>query len=346
MKRIILILLALTSTIVVYGTGITQLGEENFGVAYDIDYSGDTIYVTGNHGVEVIDISDRSNPDTIKRLTTAEGCFGIEIQGDRLYVAGITNGFQIYDITEPNDPQLLGTHPITALSLTVDGTHAYVLSGEMWAIIDVTDPMNPTTVSQTYTDNTNYRTHMIDDTLYIGEHGEGLNVYDVTDPQNPEHIRVIPNTDGVFDLTTQGDTLYIACHGNGVKSLDITDRQNPRILDTYRDGGEAYGGHIVGNTLLVADLQEGIKLLDISDPADITLIAAFTGTTPHGVTGDQNYIYLADQDHGLEVFQYGEGINTVPEAANETSNRIPLPAIATMAGILLFATLRKKTNPA
>lgn len=347
MKRLPLLILILTSVTIAHCTGITQLSTENFGVAYDIEYTSDTVYVTGNHGVEVIDVTDRHNPDTIKRLTTQEGCFAVEIQGDRLYVAAITDGFQVYDISNPTDPELLGTHPITALGLEVQGDHAYVLSGEMWSIIDVTDPENPATVSETRTDEMNYKVEKVDDTLYIGEHGTGLQVYDVSDIGNPQHVRTVLNTAGIFEIVSQGDTLYIACHGNGVKTMDITNRHDPRLLDTYRDGGEAYGCHLVDQTLLVADLQEGIKILDVTNPEDITLIASYAGTHPHGVTGDQQYIYLADQDHGLEVFQYGEGIETTepPIEEPESSNRIPLSFTAIVLGILLYLIDRKNIKP-
>lgn len=348
-----LIFLYLTSTTFAFCIEIIQISEVNFGVAYDIEYTGNTVYVTGNHGVEVIDISDRSNPKTIKQLNTAEGCFGVEIVGDRLYVAGITDGLLIYDITEPTDPQLLGTHPIVALNMFVQGDYAYVLSGEMWSIIDVTDSENPTTVSETYTDRMNYRILKVDDAVYIGEDRIGLKVYDVSDPENPELIRTVSNTAGIFDIAVKDDVLYLACHGNGVKSLDIHDRTNPLWLDTYRDGGEAYGCHIVDGLLLVADLQEGIKILNVTDPTSITLTASFTGTHPHGVTGDENYVYLADQDHGLEIFQYGDDIEAStdepeqpeddPENELEETekNLIPIPMASILTGVIfvvLFLT--------
>jgi hypothetical protein len=343
-----LIFLCLTSTTFAFCIEVIQISEVNFGVAYDIEYTGNTVYVTGNHGVEVIDISDRSTPETIKQLNIAEGCFGVEIEGDRLYVAGITDGLLIYDITESTDPQLLGTHPIVALNMFVQGDYAYVLSGEMWSIIDVTDSENPTTVSETFTDRMNYRIQKVDDTIYIGEDRIGLKVYDVSDPENPELIRTVSNTAGIFDIAVQDDVLYLACHGNGVKSLDINDRMNPQLLDTYNDGGEAYGCHIVDGLLLVADLQEGIKILDVTDPTSITLIGSFTATHPHGVTGDESYVYLADQDHGLEIFQYGDDIeaSTIepeqPEDEPEIEleepdkNLIPIPLVSILTGVIFI----------
>ena len=225
---------------------------------------------------------------------------------------------------------------------------AYVLSGEMWAIIDIADPESPTTISETHTDRMNYRASKAGDALYIGEDRIGLKVYDVSDPEAPKLVRTVPNTAGIFDLAIQDDVLYLACHGNGVKAMDITNPLNPVLTDTYRDGGEAYGCHIVEDILLVADLQEGIKILDVSDLEDITLLASFTGTHPHGITGDLNYIYLADQDHGLEVFQYGEGIETtvLPETPEpEPGNRIPMSVTAVILGLMLYALTRRNINP-
>ena len=170
----------------------------------------------------------------------------------------------------------------------------------------------------------------------------------ITDPSTPEYIRTVPGTTGIFDMASKADTLYLGCHGNGVKVLDISDKLNPEIIGSHNNGGEAYGIHIVDDYLLVADLQQGVEILDVSNPRTPTLLAAWTETHPHGISGDQQYVYLADQDDGLEIFRYGEDVGSpevVPrgdEASGETVNQIPINASLVALGILLALIIYQK----
>ncbi len=54
---------------VVSGLEIAQVGVYDFGVAYDIVYSDDVAYVSGNDGVDIFDITDRTSPDKLTRIT-------------------------------------------------------------------------------------------------------------------------------------------------------------------------------------------------------------------------------------------------------------------------------------
>jgi hypothetical protein len=138
-----------------------------------------------------------------------------------------------------------------------------------------------------------------------------LKIYDSSDPTEPTYIRTVSDTAGIFDITSNIDTLYLGCHQYGVKILDITDRQNPEIIGSHNNGGEAYGIDLVDDLVFVADLQQGIEILDVSNPRTPTLEARWTTTHPHGITGDTEYVYLADQDDGLEIFRYGEDVEPV-----------------------------------
>lgn len=120
--------------------------------------------------------------------------------------------------------------------------------------------------------------------------------------------------------------------------LDINDRTNPRVIGSFNNGGEAYGIHIVDDYLLVADLQQGVEILDISEPGSPTLSARWTDTHPHGVSGDARYIYLADQDHGLEIFHYGEDVE---ETDSGITDMIPVSSSTILVGIILAAIIIK-----
>ena len=290
-----------------YGLEIIQVGEYDFGTAYDIVYRDDVAYVSGNEGVYVFDVSDRGGPALLTQITESKGAFGLAIDGDILYVAGIDDGLFIVDVSDPGDPVILGSSTaIMALDVYVDEGYAYVASGGSFSIVDVREPSNPVISSTVHGEERIAITRVLNDTLYLGETNKGLMVYDISDRSEPVYLNTVSGTGGIFDIEIDGETMFLACHGNGVKVLDLTDRRHPRVLGSIDNGGEAYGVHVVDEYLMVADLQQGVEILDISDPGAPTLLATWTGTHPHGISGDSHYVYLADQDDGFEIFVYGD----------------------------------------
>ena len=342
-RWIFLIVFTLFTVPVVQGLEIAQVGVYDFGVAYDIVYSDDVAYVSGNDGVDVFDVSDRTSPEKLTRIDDTDGTFGLHLREDILYIAGADSGFFIADVSDPSNPAMMGSITgITALNVYVEGDYAYVTNGGSFSIVDISDPSDPSIISSVPGSDRRYHIHVIEDTLYLGETNRGLMVYDITDRNEPEYVSTVSGTSGIFDVISDGDTLYLACHGNGVKVLDISDRHDPNIIGSHNNGGEAYGIHIVDNYLLVADLQQGVEILDISNPRTPTLEASWTDTHPHGISGDHQYVYLADQDDGLEVFIYGEDVGE-PEvirredtaSGSSVGNQIPLSGSIVFAGVLL-----------
>lgn len=338
-----LIVLILTNVPIIWGIEIAQVGVYDFGVAYDIVVSDNIAFVTGNDGVDVFDISDKRNPIKLTRISNNDGAFGVFLIEDTLYIACDEDGFFIADVSNPRNPVMLGSIPsITALKVYVEDVYAYVAHGDSYSIVDIRDSREPYIISTVMGNDRSYFIHVIEDTLYLGETNKGLMVYDILDKNSPEYIRTISGTIGIFDIQSNGDTLYLGCHGNGVKVLDVSIRDNPKIIGSFNNGGEAYGIHIVGDYLMVADLQQGVEILDISNPSTPTLLASWTRTHPHGIFGDDQYVYLADQDHGLEIFIYGEDIEG--EDIEASNNRIPLSMSAVLAGLILASLVRSLGN--
>ena len=344
--------LALFMVPVVQGLEIAQVGVYDFGVAYDIVYRADVAYVSGNDGVDVFDVSDRANPEKLTRIDNTDSAFGLHLREDILYIAGADDGFFIADVSDPSNPTLMGSITgITALNVFVEGDYAYVTNGGSFSIVDISDPSDPSIISSVPGSDRRYHIHVVEDTLYLGETNRGLMVYDITDRSEPEYISTVSGTSGIFDVISDGDTLYLACHGNGVKVLDISDRQAPVIIGSHNNGGEGYGIHIVDDYLLVADLQQGVEILDISNPRTPTLLASWTDTHPHGISGDAQYVYLADQDDGLEIFIYGEDVGEPEFTRREDStsessliSQIPVKASIVLAGVLVGVLFMIKTR--
>ena len=342
MKRVLLTLLVLSllPLYTIHGLEINQVGVYDFGVAYGVTFNIDTAFLSGNDGVDIFDITDKTNPVKHTRINCgSNGAKGLLVSDDILFIAAASTGLMIVDISDPSHPETLSTVTgIHGIDVDLSQGYAYVAGIDSFSVIDVSDPASPVRLATVMAGQSIYVVHVSEDTLYVGDTSQGLLVYDVTDPASPEYIRTVSNTGGIFDIDSHEDTLYLGCHGNGVKILDITDKQNPSLLTTYSNGGEAYGVASVYPLLLVADLQQGIEILDVSEPSSPTLEASWTTTHPHKIAGDAEFIYLADQDDGLEVFVYGDNVEPV-EQVEETENRIPVYTVYIITELFLSLTL-------
>ncbi|MEK7123604.1 MAG: hypothetical protein AAB851_01790, partial [Patescibacteria group bacterium] len=139
--------------------------KSSFGAIYDneelalegphsVHFIEDYMYVLGDEGLQVFDISKPNNPKPV--FMTTEGTRGghdIEQKGGFLYLANYKDGISIFDISNPKEPKLTGRIAPTeenGLFLAADGD----IIGNYWFVvseksnnlmmIDISDPSNPT----------------------------------------------------------------------------------------------------------------------------------------------------------------------------------------------------------
>ena len=277
------------------------------------------------------------------------------VYGDNIaYVSG-NDGVDVFDVSDRANPEKLtridNTDGAFGLHL-IEDTLYIAGADDGFFIADVSDPSNPTMMGS-ITGITALNVFVEGDYAYV-TNGGSFSIIDISDPSEPSIISSVPGSDRRYHIHVIEDTLYLACHGNGVKVLDISDKQAPRIIGNHNNGGEAYGIHIVDNYLLVADLQQGVEILDISNPRTPTLAASWTDTHPHGISGDTQYVYLADQDDGLEVFIYGEDVGEPEFTRREDTasgdsliSQIPVSFPVVLAGVLIgvFFVIKTRENP-
>ncbi len=164
-----IIIVATLSVNMVMGLEIEQVGVYDFGVAYDIVYQDDTAYVSGNDGVDIFDITDRTNPIKITRIECSNGAFGLHIVENILYVSATSQGLLLVDITDPRNPVTLSrVSEINALSVYATQEYAYVASGGSYSIIDTRESTDPEIIATVSGEERSYQICVIDDTLYLG----------------------------------------------------------------------------------------------------------------------------------------------------------------------------------
>eukprot|EP00965_Chrysotila_dentata_P259213 6213479-Pleurochrysis_carterae.AAC.2 len=162
------------------------------------------------------------------------------------------------------------------------GKYVFFGGGRGLAVIDVSDPLNPTKVASLNTEVACYESCLgmaLSGHFLFAAGGLGMVVIDVSDPTNPQKIASV-NT-GV--LTTQcagwvtvvDDVAYVA-GGMGLSIYDVSDPANPvELVKKFSTGvGEYYSrAYVTVATVMKTKYAffgggGGLSILDVTDPAD------------------------------------------------------------------------------
>ena len=188
-------------------------------------------------GVQIIDITDPSNPSPVSVITDGVGGYK-ELDG-AIHVTTVTidsstfalvasvwdNGVQIIDITDPYNPA-----PASAITNGVGG---------------YTELFHPHAVTTVTIDSSTFA-------IVTAISGDGVQIIDITDPYNPAPVSALTDgRDGFTELdgpygitiTTIGASTYAivaSVWGDGVQIIDITDPYNPTPASAITDGVDGY----------------------------------------------------------------------------------------------------------
>ncbi len=270
----------------------------------------DTIaYVASSGGgLHIIDV-DPSSPTYLTIIETVDtGGFTIDVTASGSYAYALDSyggGFQIIDISDPENPSVVGILDIGyfGYAVAVEGTTAYVanrLSGLQ--IIDVSDPFSPTLIGTVNTPGSAEGITVIGTTVYVADERGGLQIIDVSDPSHQTIIGSV-NTDVAYGVTVSGSIAYVASTW-GLHTIDISDPKNPTIMGVT-DTPPVYPAWNVildAATAYLAVGLGGLKIVDVSDPSSPTDVSRVdTPGQAMDVTVSGSYAYMADQSAGLQV---------------------------------------------
>ena len=221
---------------------LTEISFVDIGTIYGIDVSGSVACVTDGR-LRVIDVSDPYNAtltSTVDTPDSAQG--GVKIKGSYAYVADFYNAVTIVDISDIENPTMLGyessNYGAAHYGIDVIGSYAFVgtekysgLNTEhaYLQVIDISYPANPQTV---YTIDLE-RSHgpdvqIVDNILYLSTVGAGVHwIYDVRDPASPTPVANYPNIGFPSIFVNQSHAYFTSSYNNPSSGLLINDISNP-----------------------------------------------------------------------------------------------------------------------
>ncbi|MCD4697441.1 MAG: T9SS type A sorting domain-containing protein [Bacteroidales bacterium] len=203
----------------------------------------DYAYVTSDHNLNIIDISDPYNPLTLGDTYISEEINNIFVLGEFAYLA-VSNGMSIVHIGDPNYPNEIVNYetPSSAQNVFVKDDYAYVTNGSNdLRIIDVSDPAYPIEIS--YYDAYGYARYVhIENSIAYLLASAGLEILDLIDPINPIQIGFYESSySNHSKVITFEDYIYISEPEFGVQILQ------------YQGGSGINNNIISGNSVLISN---------------------------------------------------------------------------------------------
>lgn len=287
----------------------------------DISISGDYAYITTYFEgadiakIEIIDISDPTNPTLIDTTSHFVGYPRIAIQGNHAYVTYYSMpspwGLKVYDISDPINP--IPVNNITTrcypFDIKISGNYAYIADFGGLSIYDISEPSNPVARGAIDIVGDNYKVYIHGNIAYLLGY-QGIHIIDVIDPDQPELITTFEDENHVRDLFCSSYLVYYVntYHGDNPQPsacciVAIIDPSNPDLIGRYDAPCKIRDVSLSSNYALVANDCSGLQVIDISDPQNPILGDNFcTPDVARNIFIYGNYAYLTNYNHGIRIF--------------------------------------------
>jgi len=277
----------------------------------DVRVSGNKLFLTGEGdlGFKIIDIIDPEAPLLVGSYNSGNGFNGAVIYSNYAYLTS-SGSMHIVNISDFANPTLERTNSYGADKLEIAGDFIYEVrrcSGLM--ILNIIHPLTPFPRSSYdafwYINNV----HISEPYAYVATGWpHGLHILDISSPERPAIVGSFEPEMGLECANVAGNYAYGIEGVTLFKVIDITDPENP--VET----GECHVWQ-VGQKITIHDgyafvIDRNFDIVDISNPQQPTFITTvLTPGNVKSVSVSGNYLYAADSDSGLFVYDFTDPYN-------------------------------------
>jgi len=300
------------------------------GSARSMSLGDGRLFLRDGPRILVVDVSDPLTPQEVAVFEPPIGLDDFEAAGSLLYVMGDEADLGVYDMTDPDAPELIGSHVSDCMrhtssnaQISIDGDRLAILALLDVELIDISDPASPAPLAcigihdvlgsfgpASYgRENPRLR----GDRLFFTNYSNGLYEIDLSDLGDPRLVGQQDTPGYVQDYALAGDTCLLADTGSRIAIVDTAALNTVQpILRTWFDGRydiEAYDDVPVENGIVYLfgydgySNQQVLLIIDASGPDEPELLSVYTNDWDHA--GDLKIIdgiaFIATGDTGLEV---------------------------------------------
>lgn len=289
------------------------------GFAQDVIKKDNLLYIAqGEAGLLILDITDIQNPTIIASdVNNARGYSKkISMKDSMVYLAAGSYGVTSINVSNPAEPVALSYNNDMkpAKNTFVFGDYLFVSVSEDGGLISKFDEiLVPNTRGKLKLSGYIQDIVVASDSNYAfaacGEVGLSMcNIKGFIDEQGyGNYYRTawcdVPGYTESVVLNEQKSLVYTACGTAGFHIIDYSDTTNMHIAGSLDEGGyakEIYYDEANEIVYLTAELA-GLQIIDVKDATNPKLIGEIETEFALGVTIDDEYVYVADEDEGIII---------------------------------------------
>lgn len=310
------------------------------GIISDVAKEGNYVYLAAeDSGLKILDVSNLADPIQVGELLLPRPAIRLIVNNQTVFIAEgeydygtvwTCGGLRIVDVTNPFNPQQLGTYAFSSPRCFIAQKGDYIYMLNTWyetLIIDVSDLSNPTLAG---TPNARFgNSYLSGNLLYVASIGGGLQIYDVTNPISLNLLGESLFPGGAEDVTVVGNYAYVTNAGynnqyrlSQISIYDVSDPMNPLEVGIYESSSNVYMISNFNNTIIVSEdvyysvsgseEGNGLRILDASDPFVLLAIRFYDmpGVSTDVVVRD-NYAFVSTLYGGISVVDVQDVNNPV-----------------------------------
>lgn len=341
------------------------------------------VFLNGSKGgIQIVDISDPTNPQEVGYYEWNDYLLGIYATSNYVYACAENNnqnenGLLILDVSDPANPSQVsfldfggGPFGYWTQEVVVVGNYAYVASClNGLKIVDVSDPTAPSVVGTFQPgDVWNRDVSVVGDYAYLTDgEADSLIIVDISNPTQPQYVSACGLPELSIKLYIAGNYAYVArqeWYGQqgGLVIIDIFNPTNPFETGSCNIEGSPF--KVNGDTCFayLADKSGGLVVVDVSDASVPVPVADwYTGFIANSVEVVGIYAYIADYRFwnpyytakgALRIVDISDPVNPVlvssfrsERQCREVSVQLPHAYIADQEGGLRIVNVSDPTNP-
>jgi hypothetical protein len=261
---------------------------------HDVAVKGSTMYADSYMDLVLLDISDVTNIQHIKRIENvfANQYYYSTESGDS-FIAGYTETARVQmdasdcdraAIIRQGDVLFMDVWRAETLAATSGAGSVSGISGSM------------------------ARMNIVGDYLY-GIDVWALNVFDVTNENEPQALEDVYVGWGIETLFPYGDNLFIGA-ADGLYIFDNSTPTAPTFLSKFNHA-RACDPVVVKDDIAFVTLRDGtecdgfanqLDVVDVSDLLNPTLLYSYEMDNPHGLGVNGDNLFICEGTHGLKLF--------------------------------------------
>lgn len=191
----------------------------------------DSLVLMGNgEFLDAVDVSDPEQPVLLARFDLEEIAWDLTLEGTRAYVR-TGNGVLIVDVSDPKAMVPRGLYPRWVTYIDVEGDFLYASDTDSLFVVDVSDPDSPTQVGALASSDLG-ELEAAYPLVFGAEHfGGSMRIIDVADPTQPVLRATVPGGSGFgWQLVTHSGDIVFAADIQTIHAYDVTDPDNPQPL--------------------------------------------------------------------------------------------------------------------